>query len=121
MVAPSDPFFAECLAAKEALKFAISIQCRSIVLEGDSSLVISALRSDEHALSEGGLCVSSAKELFSHFNVIRCSHVIRTANSAADVLAKKAISCSDSRSWSGECPEFLRIVLDSDCNPSLVQ
>ncbi|XP_038707170.1 uncharacterized protein LOC120002468 [Tripterygium wilfordii] len=61
---PSDPFFAECLAATEALRFANSLQYGSIILEGDSALVISALRSGECALTEAGLCIGRAKGLF---------------------------------------------------------
>ncbi|XP_038708473.1 uncharacterized protein LOC120003527 [Tripterygium wilfordii] len=113
---PSNPFFAECLAAKEAVLFAKDLCCDSIILEGDSLLTITGLNRVDIDLSATGLCLRSIKDLFPLFSSVKCNHVKRRANNAADLLAKHALLGSGSRNWSGICPDFLLSVIALDCS-----
>ncbi|XP_038708495.1 uncharacterized protein LOC120003549 [Tripterygium wilfordii] len=104
---PKLPYFAECLAAREAAAFAMKLQMVDIILEGDAMLVTAALISEGIDCSEAGLCISSTKVLLSSFQRVACCHVKRGANTAADSLAKHAMVCDSDMEWLGNCPSFI--------------
>ena len=64
------------------------------VLEGDSQILINALNTNSHSLSQFGHIVNDIRYLASHFSIISYSHVRRYCNIVAHSLARRAISFS---------------------------
>ena len=64
------------------------------VLEGDSQILINALNTNSHSLSQFGHIVNDIWYLASHFSIISYSHVRRYCNTVAHLLARRAISFS---------------------------
>jgi hypothetical protein len=63
-----------------------------IILKGDSSIVISALRDEGPCNRAYGQVVDDIKTYLTHFIFVEVVHVRRNANKAIHVLAKCAIS-----------------------------
>ena len=79
----------EALAAARAISFAQDLGFSSFVLEGDSELVIKALKSDEDSLSPSGHIIASAKATTEANSCISFSHTCRLGNFVAHNLVKR--------------------------------
>ncbi|XVE95529.1 hypothetical protein REPUB_Repub02eG0105300 [Reevesia pubescens] len=71
------PFLAECLALKESLNFSLEIGIRDIEVEGDSMLMVYAVKNSQVDHSIAGGIVESIKFQVPNFNKFRISHVKR--------------------------------------------
>jgi len=113
----TEPATAEALAAWEAVVLARELGGSRILLEGDSSIIVSALGVREPSFRVYGQILNDTKSLFSHFLSVEVHHVRRSANQAAHLLAKHAISQLLNYTWFGECPIIIQnaIVADYDC------
>ncbi|XP_062155310.1 uncharacterized protein LOC133863384 [Alnus glutinosa] len=111
-----DPNAAGTIAAWSAVQFGREMGANRIVLEGDSMVVVSALRASESCDRLFGQLIDNIKSYFSHFSPVKVNHVRREANVAAHVMAKMAISNLLNHSWVGECPRFIQDVVAAECN-----
>ena len=59
---PSSSDKVEALATMRAISFALELHLPSIIVEGDSELIISALRSKEESFTSFGHLISSIKQ-----------------------------------------------------------
>ena len=67
----------EVMVANKALDFVHDIVLSSIILEGDSEVVIQALRSEEKSLASYVHLIANAKSILEAFNFISFSHIRR--------------------------------------------
>jgi len=81
----------ETLAAAMALGFAREIGVDNVVLEGDSSIVMTALRGEDHYLSASGLSVEDVQLLAAHF----LNYFRRDGNKLVHSLARFAVNISN--------------------------
>lgn len=81
----TDPAAAEALAAWDAVVLAREMGGRWILLEGDSSVIVSALGAREPSHRNYGQILNDIKSLFSHFSLVEVQHVRRSANRVAHV------------------------------------
>ena len=91
---PSTAIEVEALAAWCAMELALETGLNKGVLEGDSQILINALNTNSHSLSQFGHIVNDIWYLASHFSIISYSHVRRYCNTVAHSLARRAISFS---------------------------
>ncbi|KAL0000567.1 hypothetical protein SO802_014348 [Lithocarpus litseifolius] len=82
----------EAVAAVKALNLAAVLGISSVVVEGDSKIVIKALLSEDISFADHGHLVEEAKLLSALFSFCSFSHVKRQGNSAAHHLARHASS-----------------------------
>jgi ribonuclease HI len=113
----TEPASAEALAVWEAVVLAREVGGSRILLEGDSSVIVSALGAREPSLRVYGQILNDTKSMFSHFLSVEVHHVRRSANQVAHVLAKYGISQLLNNTWIDECPIIIHnaVVADYDC------
>lgn len=87
-----DPHSAEAVSAWYAVQLGREVGGESIILEGDSLEVVSALQRKDSNYQVFGHLLADIQAFFSHFISVEVVHVRRDANKAAHVLAKCAIS-----------------------------
>ena len=80
----------EALAAVKALNLAADIGISSVVVEGDSEIVVNTLISDATSFAAHGHLAEEAKLLAGLFSFCSFSHVRRQGNSATHHLARHA-------------------------------
>ena len=85
---PSSSNEVEALATVQAITLAMDLNLPSFIVEGDSKVVISALRNKEESFSSFGHLISSIKHGLVYCNCISFSHTRRLGNSVAHFLAK---------------------------------
>ena len=85
---PSSSNEVEALATIQAITLAMDLNLPSFIVEGDSKVVISALRNKEESFSSFGHLISSIKHCLVYCNCISFSHTRRPGNSVAHFLAK---------------------------------
>lgn len=73
---PSDANL-EALAVVRALNFAHEPCFPKIILEGDSKVVIKALRSEEESFASSGHLIAEAKSLLEAFSIVNFSYTCR--------------------------------------------
>jgi ribonuclease HI len=105
---------AELHACRQGLLLARRLQVAKVVLETDSSVVVSKLAQEEVDRSFYGPLVEEIKELLRGFEEGMAQAVRRTANSAAHILAKEGCENNVSRIWLGVPPAFIVNILDVD-------
>lgn len=76
------------MARAKALSFAPKLGFTKAVLEGDSLLIIKALRDDGGSFASHGLLVEDVKFFFQCFVQLLCSSTKRESNSVAHSLAR---------------------------------
>ena len=64
----------EALAAVRAISFALELHLPSVIVEGDSELIISALQSEEESFTSFGHLISSIKQSLGIFFLIFLFH-----------------------------------------------
>ena len=89
----------EALAAVQAITLAMDLNLPSFIVEGDSEVVISALRKEEESFSSFGHLISSIKHYLHSCNCISFSHTRRSGNSVAHSLAKLARHIDEFSVW----------------------
>lgn len=67
----------EALAVVNALNFAQKLNLSSIILEGDSEIVIKALKSEDESSSSRGHLTAEAKPFFDFFHYLNLSHICK--------------------------------------------
>nr|XP_023890194.1 uncharacterized protein LOC112002269 [Quercus suber] len=88
---PSSSDEVEALVAIRAISFALELHLPSIIVKGDSELIISALRSEEESFTSFGHLISSVKQNFEVFSYISFSLTRRSGNSLAHNLVQSRL------------------------------
>jgi hypothetical protein len=109
----TDPAAAEALAVWEAVVLAREVGGSRILLEGDSSVIVSTLGTRESSLRVYGQILDDIKSQFSFFLSVEVKHVRRNANRVAHVLAKYALSQLLDNTWIVECPSIIPNVVEA--------
>ena len=86
----------------------------SFIVEGDSEVVISALRSNEESLSSFGHLISSVKHYLGSCNCVSFCHIRRSGNSVAHFLAKHAKTIDGVSVWMEDVPPQVADALLAD-------
>ena len=103
------------MAARVALQLAWDIGLWNVELEGDSLLVIRALKDQELSLATYGDVILDIQHLAVSFQCVRYCHVSRAGNNAARVLARKALDLhSEFLVWLEDVPDFLDHVIQAE-------
>ncbi|CAH9122326.1 unnamed protein product [Cuscuta epithymum] len=89
---------AELIGIREALSWLLDFEWRAIEVESDASRAISEILKGS-SISSYGLVAADIRDIANNFASISFSHVRRSANKAAHVMAKAACSLSDLQSW----------------------
>nr|XP_023897448.1 uncharacterized protein LOC112009346 [Quercus suber] len=111
---PSTAIEVEALAARRALELALETGLNKGVLEGDSLILMNALKSNSHSLAQFGHIVNDIHYLAFQFPMISFSHVRRHCNSVAHSIARRALSFSSLQVWMEDVPPEIADVLQTD-------
>ena len=101
-------------AAFRAITLAMDLNLPSFIVEGDSKVVISALRNKEESFSSFGHLISSIKHYLVYCNCISFSHTRRSGNSVTYFLAKFAKTIDCFSIWMEDVPPQVSDVLLAD-------
>ena len=112
---PSSLDEVEALAAVRAITLALDLNLPSFIVEGDSEVVISALRKEEESFSSFGHLLFSIKHYLAFCNCFSFSHTCRSGNSLAHFLAKHARNIDGFSMWMEDVPPQVVDVLLADC------
>ena len=104
----------EVIAEKKALQFAKDIGLSSIILEGDSKIVIDGLKSTYSFLNKYGHLLVEAKEVADQMDAVEFQHVPRQANKSAHNIARHARHVSEFTGWMEDVPSHLVSVIQAD-------
>ena len=94
----------EALAAYKAVRFARELGLSQAVLEGDSSIVMSALNSSNPGLAPCGLLIQDTLNVATGFSKLSYSHTKREGNSIAHNLAQLAANIPNCVIWMEDVP-----------------
>ena len=92
----------EAFAAVRAISFPVELGFSSIIIEGDSEVVIKALKNEEESLATFGHLISASRPTIDAFYDISFSHTRRQGNIIAHNLARHTRHVRD-YSMDGEC------------------
>ena len=98
------PIEIEALAAYKAIVFAKELGLSKVVLEGDSSIVMSALNSSNPGLPPFGLLVQDTLNVAIGFSKLSYSHTKREGNSVAYNLAQLVVNIPNCLIWMEDVP-----------------
>ena len=98
------PVKIEALAASKALEFARELGIADAVLEGDSQVVMMALKSKTSVLAQFGLLMQDSLTLSTGFSKLSYSHTKREGNTVAHSLAKLAMNLTNCVIWMEDVP-----------------
>ena len=98
------PIEIEALAASKALEFAREVGISEAVLEGDSLLVMKALKTKNAGLAPFGLLIQDSLTLSSGFSKLSYSHTKREGNTVAHNLAQLAVNLPNCVIWMEDVP-----------------
>ena len=104
----------EALAAVRAVTLAMDLNLLSFIVEGDSEVVISALRKEEESFSSFDHLISSIKYYLHSCTCISISHTRRSGNSVAHSLEKHARHIDGFFVWMEDVPPQVNDVLLAD-------
>ena len=106
---------AEAMAARVALQLAWDVGLRNVEVEGDSLMVITALKDQERCLASYGDIIWDIQHLAVSFQYVKYGHVRREGNNAAHVLARKVLDLqSEFLVWLEDIPGFLDHVIQAE-------
>ncbi|MBA0751835.1 hypothetical protein Gogos_000733, partial [Gossypium gossypioides] len=105
-------FAVEALAVIHGLRFAFELGFQSVILEGDSRLVIHKLVTNLEDFSEISALIWEAKEFSKLFEVCRCICAARSGNMAAHAMAPDGLTRREDRFWVEEAPLLVAAVAD---------
>ena len=97
----------EARAAEEGIIFARELGLGEIMVEGDASIVISALENPEHSPSSIQKIVEGAQTKLKAFKQWKTNHVRRHCNFAAHLLARHACNIDDCVIWVEDTPPMI--------------
>ena len=109
---------AEAKAFEACIIFAKEVGIRDLVLEGDSLIVVQALKQVSNAPSTVSSLIYGMLAECNEFRKVSFSHVKRQGNKPAHLLAKQALGLDDFSAWIEECPCFLEQALVHDVSVS---
>ena len=101
---PLGPLEAEAKAFEASLQLAWDLGLQNVVLEGDSLVMVRALRGQSIPPSSVDSLCLGMQQISAEFHSVNFSHVRRQGNRPAHLLAKFALSLDDSCVWIGEYP-----------------
>uniref|UniRef100_A0A2N9HZ83 RNase H type-1 domain-containing protein n=1 Tax=Fagus sylvatica TaxID=28930 RepID=A0A2N9HZ83_FAGSY len=97
----------EAWAAKRSIQFALEIGLPEAEFEGDSQIIVSALKDTHPSLAPFGLLIEDAKGLARKLQRFSFLHVKRQGNGLAHALARKAQFCNSLEVWMEAVPPDL--------------
>jgi ribonuclease HI len=106
----SDPLVAETIAVWTAARFIKYKGLDNVVLEGDSLGVVNCLQEEEPSWAPAGHFIEDTKLCLSGL-AWSVQHVGRDANSAADRLAKLALSLVEEHQWVSSIPQCIQNIV----------
>ena len=112
----TEPKVIKAYAACRGMKFAQQTGFTNIILEGDALLIILKILQPDPSLSSIGNLTEDAKTMKKNFRSYKIQHVKKEANGAAHALAKSSFNLDEDVYWVDECPDYLILVIISDCN-----
>lgn len=95
----TDPMTAEAVGAWSAAQFVRQLGMDQIILEGDSLGVVQSLQGEGNSWAMAGQMLDDVKITLGSCRAWQVRHVRREANSAADRLAKHALSLNGEHQW----------------------
>ena len=95
------------MVVAKAILFVYDCGFSSIILKGDSKVVIKALQSDNDSFASFGQLLSSLKNTIDAFDFISLSHTHRAGNSIVRYLTKHARHVSSISTWMEGVPPHL--------------
>jgi len=110
----SDPSVAEAYGARQAVEFGCFLGLNSVIVEGDATVIISALGRTEEEDGNFGSLIMDARSLLCGFLSWDISHVRRDGNMVSHVLAKFAISFEQTKVWFESYPTCLSGLVNSE-------
>jgi hypothetical protein len=110
----ADPATGEALGAWNAVLLGCQLNLADVILEGDSAIVVTALKRTEVCLASYGNLVDEAKQGLCCMQPVVIQHVLREANQAAHLLAKTAVSQLLDKEWIEECPLSIQNVISAE-------
>ena len=113
---PSLVIEVEVLAARRALELALELGFDNIILEGDSEILLKALKNGGSRQSHYGHLTLDIFFLISHFSTLKLSFVRRHYNRLAHSLARRAPIPPLMSVWMKEVPLDLVSVFLADLN-----
>ena len=105
---------AEALAARRAVRFATELCVFQVIIEGDYSRVIAALKGFGRCRILFGHIIDETKQIGGTVRSCLFQHVRREGNKLAHCLAKKAVLSADTDVWVESLPEDVEDVFHSD-------
>ena len=105
----------EALVAVRAITLALDLNLPFFIVEGNSEVVILALRKEEESFSSFGHMFSSIKHYLGFCNCFSFSHTRRSGNSLGHSLAKHARTIVGFSMWMEDVPPQVVDVLLADC------
>jgi ribonuclease HI len=109
-----EPVMGEAMAAMAAVEFCNSRAIQDVILEGDSIQVIQTLQEANFSWRKYGHFIDGIRDLLGPSRRWRLHHVKRTANRAADGLAKEGLRSIEKQTWIDESPECVRTIVSSE-------
>uniref|UniRef100_A0A2N9EM29 RNase H type-1 domain-containing protein n=1 Tax=Fagus sylvatica TaxID=28930 RepID=A0A2N9EM29_FAGSY len=109
---------AEAIAVREAVQLARDVGLAEVEVEGDSLVILHALKQQEVCFASYGDIIQDIHQLACSLDRVVFSHVRRTENRVTHVLARNAIGLSsDFLVWLEDVPPFLEDVIQSEFSP----
>ncbi|KAK9984138.1 hypothetical protein SO802_033663 [Lithocarpus litseifolius] len=105
---------AEAKAAKTGILLAWDLGLKDIVVEGDSQLVMNALKGSVIPTLAIQKIVEGSQGCLSHFKSWRIAHVRRNNNGAAHLLARNALSVDGCVIWVEDTPPVIELQIQND-------
>jgi len=107
----SDPTLAEAIVARRGVDFAKMLGLQSFTLEGDSLVIVEALRKGEDSSKAYGRMVHDSLDKLSDFEMYGISFVCRGGNIVAHEIVKLAASLSLHQVWIDSFPSSLSVCI----------
>ena len=104
----------EALAAKRAIQFALELRLQEGEFEGDSKIIMKALKDDRPSHAPVGVIVEDARALSSNLEKVQFNRVKRQSNSIAHALTHLAQHCADLEVWMESVPPAIEHLLSLD-------
>lgn len=109
-------FAAEARACVEALRLSSELNVQSLEVEGDSLTVIKKANTDETDSSEISGYMEDVKRLSKNFQRCSFTHVRRSANEAANHLAREGLRQKQELFFSNGIPGSAAFLVERDRN-----